>query len=358
MTIADDLKRLYRTHVHAGPRYSPDVQPKHRETNIAASRIGGGDVPVIMTCSTRYAPLGAANYVGAALSDRPAIFLVWLTWSLRPSRRLSWLTTAVSVYRDRRPRHRILILCNEPQERAALIEAGIDAVHFNHNALTEEDVFAPVPGTQRTVDAVYNAAMIEWKRRELARLVPTCAHIFYETSELGHARTLAYIAELRALMPRHDFVNRVVDGRIAFIGRAEVNAILSRCRAGLCLSAEEGAMFASMEYLLAGLPVVSTPAIGGRDVFADPEYWLTVPATAEAVRDGVAEVIARNIPPERVRARTLERIYEHRARLRETVSAVTGGAVVLPPDFGDPIYRRTPWIPGDTLMAALRLLPD
>lgn len=38
----------------------------------------------------------------------------------------------------------------------------------------------------------------------------------------------------------------------------ELNRCLNQCRLGLCLSAVEGPMYASIEYLLAGLPVVST----------------------------------------------------------------------------------------------------
>ena len=36
-------------------------------------------------------------------------------------------------------------------------------------------------------------------------------------------------------------------------------------------------MLASIEYLLAGLPVVSTPSLGGRDHYFDDEYCLIAP---------------------------------------------------------------------------------
>ncbi len=62
------------------------------------------------------------------------------------------------------------------------------------------------------------------------------------------------------------------------------------------LSAEEGSSYASMEYLLAGLGVVSTHSTGGRDVYFDPDYCITCDPTPEAVRDAVAELRARNIP--------------------------------------------------------------
>jgi glycosyltransferase involved in cell wall biosynthesis len=49
-----------------------------------------------------------------------------------------------------------------------------------------------------------------------------------------------------------------------------VNQGLARAVVGLCLSTVEGSNYASMEYMLAGLPIVSTPSIGGREVYFDP----------------------------------------------------------------------------------------
>ena len=207
------------------------------------------------------------------------------------------------------------------------------------NGLLDEDIFRPIPASEPIYEAVYNAALVPWKRHHLARLVSSCAHVFCEKSELGHERTMAYLADLRELMPHHHFVNPIVDDRIEVLERPALNAILAQCRSGLCLSAREGAMLASMEYLMAGLPVVSTPAIGGRHVFADPEFWLTVPDNAEAVRDGVVELIARSVPPERIRSRTLERVHAHRARLRDAVAMATDGRVTLPARLDDPVYR-------------------
>ena len=111
-------------------------------------------------------------------------------------------------------------------------------------------------------------------------------------------------------------------------------------------------MFASMEYLLAGLPVVSTLNIGGRDMFSDPEFWLTVADTKDSIRDAVAEMAKRHVSPARIRARTLERVHEHRARLRSAVAEATDGSVILPENLGDQVYRAVPvWVSGPDLAA-------
>jgi glycosyltransferase involved in cell wall biosynthesis len=76
-------------------------------------------------------------------------------------------------------------------------------------------------------------------------------------------------------------------------------------------------MFASIEYLLCGLPVVTTRNSGGRDVFFDPEYVETVDDDSEAVNRGVLNLIARAPNASLIRAKTLLKMEEHRQRLRE-----------------------------------------
>ena len=107
----------------------------------------------------------------------------------------------------------------------------------------------------------------------------------------------------------------------------------NRARVGLILSEKEGACFASMEYLLCGLPVVSTPSIGGRDVFWDDRFVIVCDPTPEAVAGAVQEIKRRNIDPQLVRAATLEKVEEHRNVLRR----------FLPPEAAG---FQCPWEPG------------
>jgi hypothetical protein len=73
-------------------------------------------------------------------------------------------------------------------------------------------------------------------------------------------------------------------------------------------------MYSSMEYLLAGLPIVNTPNLGGRDVYFDPDYCLTVDPDADAVKNAVLELKRRKIPRAYVRERTLEKVKVDRER--------------------------------------------
>lgn len=341
MALHRKLKRAFRVNVHADKRFHPDIAQENRHRPLLARYLDRGAFPVIFTSSTTYAPVGIANHIGHELRSDRALFLLMFSWTVERPNVAHRLATAVHVYLKHRPNHRVVLLCNSQAEKRNFDAEGVEAIHCNQNALTvDEELYRPIAAGERIYDAVYNGAMVPWKRRHLARLVDRCAHIYYQKEDYDLPRTSALLEEMRRLMPGHAFVNPEVDGVIQQIEPEEVNGVLNQSRVGLCLSAAEGAMLASMEYLLAGLPVVSTPSMGGRDSFADPGYWLTVGESAEEVRKGVAEMSARNLEPEYVRSATLSKISEHRQRLRLAVSDATGGQALLPDDLGHAIYRQ------------------
>jgi glycosyltransferase involved in cell wall biosynthesis len=74
-------------------------------------------------------------------------------------------------------------------------------------------------------------------------------------------------------------------------------------------------MYAATEYMLCGLPVVSTVSEGGRDSWFDPRFTRVVADDPEEVAAAVRNLISQKISPEFIRAETLHRIWEHRRRL-------------------------------------------
>ena len=210
------------------------------------------------------------------------------------------------------PQTRITFLCNAPQEVPTVQAHGLDAVFINQNAFVQENLFniAPEPKIYR---AIYNAQLLRLKRHELAAKVAGLALIYSPWNTETYATLRSQLSEAAFLNgePESDQY-RLFDGKT-------VARYLNSSRVGLCLSAEEGAMFASMEYLLCGLPVVSTPSRGGRDVFFDAEYSAIVPPDPDAVAEAVTALIARSVDPAIVRARTLTKVAEHRKRFVELV---------------------------------------
>lgn len=83
-------------------------------------------------------------------------------------------------------------------------------------------------------------------------------------------------------------------------------------------------MYAATEYLLCGLPVVSTVSVGGRHEWFDPRFTRIVPDDPAAIADAVRQLISLQIPREHIRTETLERMWQHRRRffdLGQTVYA-------------------------------------
>ncbi len=210
------------------------------------------------------------------------------------------------------PRHRLVFLCNEEFQRAALQAAGVSALFCNHNAFCNENILHPDPAVPKKFDAVYNASMSPYKRHALAANIPTLALITYRNPAMLDP---AYEQTVRAALPHAFWANDARDG--ATLNRSEVVHILNQSRVGLCLSAIEGAMFSSMEYLLCGLPVVSTPSQGGRDVFWDDRFVIVCAPDPASVARAVEELKQRRLDPAFVRSVTLERVAAHRQRLRD-----------------------------------------
>lgn len=336
--------------------HAPDAPAHLGDKTIYAHRIGLEDALVVHTQHNPLAPLGAAHFVGRHLRGKRALFLVTLTWSTRSPNIVRRLASVVDIHRYRRPEHRFLFLCNEPEEVRLFSAAGLDAILCSHNALVDEFEFEIAGRDDKDFRAIYNGAMIPWKRHWLAEQVEDCAFVFYHNNDITMDEAIAYLERLKAMMPRHTFVNEVRQGAIARIPLSEVRDVLSRSRVGLCLSAVEGAMKASLEYLLCGLPVVSTHSLGGRDQFSGPDHWLTVEDNPEAVRDGVTELIERSPAPEAIRNATVARMHEHRDRLRRAVESLTDGRVCLPADLQDPAYRPPHrYFPGRSLVEVLGL---
>jgi hypothetical protein len=258
-------------------------------------------------------PLGGASVAGPILRTRRACFLVLLYWTIEPPFMFNQVTTIAAAYLRDHPDHQLIFLCNTLREAEMLCEKGFTALKLNHNCLLNDLSFTPKPEIEPTYDAVYNAGLTEYKRHDLAAEIERLALIYYKND----SSTLdfhAEIARLRALMPKAWFVNELTADGCRWISKMEVRDVLAQSRVGLCLSEREGAMCASAEYLFAGLSVVSTPSLGGRDTYFDDEFCIITEPDPRRIREAVEALIARNVPRDYVRARTLVRIEADRRR--------------------------------------------
>lgn len=267
-------------------------------------------------------PLATIAAIGRRLASRRAAFLMMPSWTLERPHIVEQIGGDLAWYRQRFPLHELIFLCNTEEERRRVIAVGGTAIFSNHNLMVSEDIFRPLPEVPVEFDAVYNARISYTKRHYLAFDVERLLHITVSIGELPASGDRAFIRRLQAQSPLHHIANPIVDGLTDRLTPQQVNRAYNQAAVGLCLSAAEGAMCSSMEYMMAGLPVVSTPSLGGRDVYFDPDSCIIAEPEPAAIRRAVEELRDRGIPREEIRARTMAKVWPQRRELMAFLSAL------------------------------------
>ncbi|KAA3448882.1 glycosyltransferase [Mesorhizobium sp. SARCC-RB16n] len=290
-------------------------------------------------------PLSTVAAIGRRLAKRRATLLLSPNWTLERPAVVARMGGDLAWYRERFPLHELIFLCNTEEERRLVVAAGGSAIVSNHNLMVSEEMFRPLPDVPVIFDAVYNGRISPTKRHYLALDIERLVHITFSIGEMPPAGARAFVRRLRARSALHHIANPIIGGMTAKLTAPEVNRVYNQAAVGLCLSAEEGAMYSSMEYLLAGLPIVSTPSLGGRDVFFDPDYCMVVEPEPPAIRRAVERLRDRAIPRDEIRGRTLEKVRAGRLELAAYLSALKRRL-----GSSDPPFSQWPFQGAGTLM--------
>ncbi|TPI62433.1 glycosyltransferase family 4 protein [Mesorhizobium sp. B3-1-7] len=308
------------------------------------------DDPFISYSGMSGTPLGLASHMPLLPRSHRAWFLISPTWSIENNSSVKTIRTYAVLHRLRNPRHSLIFLCNTQAEADLLNQSGEAAVLHNKTSTTSEYIFRPLKNVPVEFDAIYNAQLASWKRHDLSLGIERCAFVFYRdlvgssTTESERAR----INRHKEFAPGHVFINEFDStGKPVRLAPAHVNMHLNRAAVGICLSEMEGPMFASTEYLLAGLPVVTTPNHGGRDLYLDDDYSLTVPPDPRSIAEAVLALKERRIPRAYIRSQTLKRVERDRGRFIDLVNEIfleSGSLrrIAMPWPFRFPVME---WLP-------------
>src|SRR5262245_17573775 len=273
------------------------------------------DPPVFLVPIGGLRPLWMVESLSSFLADRAVLFLLLAYWSLEEDWRIEIMRANAERHRQRFPKHSLVFLSNTAEEQRRLDAAGLEAVLVHQNQIISEHIFRPLPNPTISFDAVYNARLARFKRHHLAAAVDRLVYIAFRCPvDMSRTAGRAYLQRMLARSPNHRIANPLVNGLPVHLTHEQVNEIYNQAAVGLCLSPVEGAMYASLEYMLAGLPVVTTPSRGGRDAFFDADHSWTVDPDPRAVRDAVVALRDKAIPRHVVRRRTLERVEAERQR--------------------------------------------
>jgi len=71
-------------------------------------------------------------------------------------------------------------------------------------------------------------------------------------------------------------------------------------------------MWASVQYFLCGIPLVTTKSRGGRDFFYDSDFVTIVRANPSAIEKAVERYKVELLDPDMIRSKTLQKMISHR----------------------------------------------
>ncbi|ACA18357.1 hypothetical protein M446_3992 [Methylobacterium sp. 4-46] len=261
------------------------------------------DPLIIFTGGSGDAPVSGSSLLAEPLRDRKVTFLILTLWSAESNDHADNLMNFVKKYEADYPNHEYIVFCNTQAEVENLARRGVRAYFGQQNSFIDPNVYKPIDGIPKDLQAVYTAQLHPFKRHALCADLDSVGLVYHSFGE----ETRAYYSELKQQIPGARFMNEeLTSPPHGNLSAPEVVTIMNRAHVGLCLSAEEGGMHASVEYLLTGLPVVSTPSKGGRDFFFDNSFVEIVDPTPADVARGVREIIGRAPPAQEIRNRTID----------------------------------------------------
>ena len=278
-----------------------------------------------------------APYIG----NRRAYFLFSPAWTRERESLVRADLKHLSLLRAAWPEHRHVVLCATRAELELYRSVRQPAILCTANVFVNEHRFTVQPPRERDYDALYNGQLVPFKRHELCVGIERLALIYHRWAD---SESAGYAQSVHAMLPSATFVNEL-DGEHRNLKEPEILQWLSRAHVGLCLSAEEGQNRSTAEYVLSGLPVVSTPNLGGRNGVLHPSYWIEADADPASVAAAVAELKARRVDPHSVRRKALELLAPDRERLMQLVRAIYRNEGRTFPEQADwdQMFRRGTW---------------
>ena len=172
---------------------------------------------------------------------------------------------------------------NDFHDKSLFESYGFSGKIINQNCFLDENLFE-IRASEKIYNAVYTARRAPFKRHFLASRVDKLALIAGDNSGTS-------IEDL----PDHVYLND------RHLNSSEVIDKLAQSKVGLILSEFEGACYSSSEYLLCGIPVVSTRSYGGRDIWYNSYNSLVCDANPEEIQKAVSKLASLNREPVRIR---------------------------------------------------------
>jgi hypothetical protein len=214
------------------------------------------------------------------------IFFIHCTWffSSHLAKKTDEMFSFLSLNKDN-----FFFLFNSPTEKLNLEAFGFQGDLINHNCWLDHNYVVKPLNLDKLYHAIYVGRRTSFKRHMLASKVSSLALV----AGHNHGNSVADI-------PPHAYLNSKQ------LTPEEVCTKINESYCGLILSESEGACYSSSEYLLCGVPVVSTPSTGGRDVWYDDYNSIISEPNPDAIASAVEEIVRNPRDPLKIRKRHIE----------------------------------------------------
>ena len=197
------------------------------------------------------------------------------------------------------------LMYNSPQEMENFAQKGFQGDIINQNAWLDEKAIAQHLGKEKIYDGIYVEFNKKSKRPQLAAQVSPLALV----TKANHGKSFPDT-------PPYKYLNEQQ------LSPTEMWEKINQSHCGLVLSAEEGACQTSSEYLLCGIPVVSTSSLGGRDMWYRENNSIICEATVDAVASAVEKFVQNPPDAKRIRQQHIEQAQQYREKFIQVVADV------------------------------------
>ncbi len=223
------------------------------------------------------------------------------------------------------------LMANTLEDQEKFIAFGFNVAHVPASVYINETLFQPIDDIEKKYDAVYIAQFCpdqreHFKRHYLASEIQRLKIVTYpgllmvEGNGNPRLACASFVEPFLSLYPElsHASINR------SRIQPWEVAEALNQSYVHLALSEVEGCMYAFTEGLLCGIPAISTPCFGGRELYFHPDYVKVVEPDAQTISAAVNELKHESFDPYAIREFALGELYKYRQRYIEYIQSLTG----------------------------------
>jgi glycosyltransferase involved in cell wall biosynthesis len=181
----------------------------------------------------------------------------------------------------------VTILANTFKEHYIFKSKNYKSLYCNHNCWLDENVFKPLPNIEKRYDFVYNANNCLYKNHKLLKNIIKNYNSLFITYDgtMPESNTEGIVNEF---IDTENIRNKYKPtSTITTWDTNHVCELLNSAKVGIYLTTNDGACYASSEYLLCGLPVVSTKSTGGRDVWYNEDNSIIIDFDEKSLHDSI-----------------------------------------------------------------------